>query len=121
MVDGALLLPGALLLLVVHVLILHSQATGHIEWLPQPTFALSTAAATLSAFEFALLTGRMLRRSLPDEARPHDATLIFNIGWLALAAALVGDAVVVVAGSDGSLIGYVCVAVLLTLMAIARR
>jgi hypothetical protein len=93
--DGRCLLPGALMLLAFHVLVIGSGAIGRVQPIGQLVFALSVASVTLSSVLLMALTGGI---HLPERAREIGllaAVPLFATGMGALTLGLAGDFFVV--------------------------
>jgi hypothetical protein len=89
--DALYLLPGALILLAFHILVIWSGAIGRVQPTSQPVFALSLASVALSSLLFAVLArGTPLRTHRLDSGL-RAAVLLFTTGMGAMALGLAGD------------------------------
>jgi hypothetical protein len=102
--EGAELLPGALVLLGYHLLVLRAGGLSRLLPLAQLVFGASLVTITLSVLLLALSLG--VRSSLPPETRRSrrllQARALATAGPAALSAALAGDFFVVAARLTGS-------------------
>lgn len=89
--DGAWLLPGALILLGFHILVIQSGALGRVQPIGQLVFALSLASVALSSILFAVLVRRTHARASRIQSGVRAAVLLFSTGMGALALGLGGD------------------------------
>jgi len=89
--DAVYLLPGALILLAFHILLIWSGAIGRVPPASQLAFALSLASAALSSLLFAILACGSPLPSHRLDSRMRAAVLLFATGMGALTFGLMGD------------------------------